>query len=202
MTVGQVMEEIERDLVFFDESSGGATFSGGEPLAQPEFLRLLLEASERLGVHRAVDTSGHAEAETLDRIAEKTDLFLYDLKLIDPEKHLAFTGVSNDRILENLERLNAAGAAVVIRFPLIPGVNDDMESVKALGRFAAGLKHPPPVDILPFHRAGMQKYSRMGRKYPMHDTAPPSEEMKRTAADGLSAFGLEVYLEGDPHDPE
>lgn len=200
MTVGEVMKEIERDLVFFDESRGGVTISGGEPLAQPDFLERLLEACRALGIHRTVDTSGYVDEKIMDRIAEETDLFLYDLKLVDPTAHKRFTGVSNDLILRNLDALCRKGSAMVIRFPLIPGVNDDEENIKALGRLLSGLKLP--VDVLPYHRAGLQKYARLGRDYPMGDTAPPSEEGKRRAAGMLKKFGLKVYLEGESHDPE
>jgi pyruvate formate lyase activating enzyme len=200
MTVDAVMKEIERDLVFFDESGGGVTFSGGEPLAQPEFLLRLLHDCQRRGIHRAVDTSGHAEAAILDRVAGETDLFLYDLKLIDPKRHERFTGVSNDLILRNLDALCKGKASVLVRFPLIPGVNDDEECIRDLGRLLSRLALP--VELLPYHRAGMQKYARLGRDCPMRDAAPPSEEMKARAAGLLKAFGLKVLLEGESHDPE
>lgn len=202
VTVDEVMKEIEQDIVFYDESSGGATFSGGEPLSQPEFLDALLEACEAQGIHTAVDTSGHANFETVRRIRGKTGLFLYDLKLIDREKHRAFTGVSNEGILENLRELSDQGADVILRVPLIPGVNDDEASLSDIGAFAASLKHRHPVDLLPYHTAGMEKYKRLNRTYLLPEVAPPSKERLAHAAGILRGSGLEVKIRGESNDHE
>ncbi len=174
MTVSEVMAAIEKDVIFYDESGGGVTFSGGEPLMQPDFLSAALGECQAREIHTAVDTTGFAAPEILDRIAPDVDLFLYDLKIMDAEKHRVYTGVSNERILSNLERLAGQGRAIIVRVPLIPGVNDDEDNARALADFIASLPHPPQIDILPYHRAGSEKYARLGRVYELPDTSPPA----------------------------
>ena len=138
------MAEIDHDIAFYDESHGGVTFSGGEPLLQREFLGELLAACKARELHTAVDTSGFATWDTLDRIRPLTDLFLYDLKLIDDERHREFTGVTNQPILRNLRDLSALGHTIVIRIPIVPGINDDNESIQQLADFIASAAQPPP----------------------------------------------------------
>ena len=196
VTVDEVMAEIRRDLPFYDESGGGATFSGGEPLMQPAFLLALLDACERLDIHRAVDTSGYVGRESLLRVAEKTDLFLYDLKHMDPETHRKFTGVSNAVILENLRSLSVAGAAVRVRFPLIPGVNDEPGNVENTGAFLAGLPHVPCIEILPYHDVMRSKYKRFGWVYRLGQLPAPDPLRLRDIALHLSSFGLRVTIGG------
>jgi pyruvate formate lyase activating enzyme len=200
MSADQVLETVERDRVFYDESGGGVTFSGGEPLIQPRFLAEVLEACSEKGFHTALDTSGHAEWEVIDEIQPKVDLILYDLKLMDGKRHRQFTGITNASILDNLKKLSERGQNIVIRLPLIPGINDDEDNLQRLGAFAASLTHPPPVDLLPYHRAGTQKYARLERGVPLEDAQPAEEEDCRKAARILRRFGLEVRLEGENHD--
>ena len=129
--VDEVMAVIAQDIPFFDRSGGGVTFSGGEPLHQPVFLRELLVACGRLGLHRTVDTSGFAPQETLVDLIEEIDLFLFDLKLMDRDRHRLYTGVSNRLIVDNLRLLVEQGCAVQIRLPLIPGINDESANLVA-----------------------------------------------------------------------
>ena len=157
MSVGALMAEIERDRIFYDESDGGVTFSGGEPLMQPAFLGLMVRSCRDSGIHVAIDTCGHADTDALLEVARDVDLFLFDLKMMDEDRHRAYTGASNGRILENLERLSAVHSNILVRFPLIPGVNDDDENVRATGAFLASLRLTR-VDVLPYHRAGLAKY--------------------------------------------
>ena len=196
MTVAQVMAEIERDIPFYDESGGGATFSGGEPLMQRDFLLALLRTCREQEIHTAVDTCGFSTWETLDTIREHVNLFLYDLKLMDPAKHRAFTGVSNESILCNLQALSRWGHAIVLRVPLIPGVNDDDENIRQTGAFAAALPHLERVDILPYHRAGIEKYHRLGKDYGLPEIGPPTDEKVAQAARILRGFGLHVKIGG------
>ena len=126
----ELLALIEKDIPFYDQSGGGATFSGGEPLAQAGFLMLLLQGCSEREIHRAVDTTGYAPTDTIARVSRLTDLFLYDLKLMDPEKHRRFTGRSNRLILSNLTALSSSGAQIVIRIPLIPGINDDADNLR------------------------------------------------------------------------
>jgi len=192
MTVGQAMAEIEKDVPFYDQSGGGATFSGGEPLAQPEFLLALLRACAERGIHTAVDTCGFAPWEVFDSIREYVDLFLYDLKLMDDARHELFAGVSNALILSNLQALSERGRAIVLRVPIVPGINDDEENVRRIGAFAARLPSLRRVDLLPYHRIGRDKYERLGKGCPMPEVEPPSDESMGRIARALQRFGLVV----------
>lgn len=196
MTVAQVMAEIERDIPFYDESGGGATFSGGEPMMQRIFLLALLRTCRQHEIHTAVDTCGFSTWEALDTIREHVNLFLYDLKLMDPAQHRAFTGVSNESILSNLQALSRHGHAIVLRVPLIPGVNDDDENIRQTGAFAANLPHLERVDILPYHRAGIDKYHRLDKDYGLPEIDPPTDEKVAKAARILSGFDLHVKIGG------
>jgi pyruvate formate lyase activating enzyme len=196
MTVAQVMAEIERDIAFYDESGGGVTFSGGEPLLQRDFLLALLRACQEKEIHAALDTCGFATWETLDSIREYVDLFLYDLKLTDDAKHQKFTGVSNELVFRNLQLLSAQGHSIFLRVPIIPGMNDDGESIRQIGAFAAALPHLERVDILPYHHAGAEKYNRLNKVYGLPETCPPSDESVAEIARVLRGFGLQVKIGG------
>ena len=193
MTVGEVIAEIMKDRVFHEESGGGATFSGGEPLTQPDFLKELLEACRRQGIHTAVDTCGHAEPGVLDDIIGLVDLWLYDLKHMDPEKHKKSIGVSNNLILENLKLLK--GRNVIIRIPLIPGFNDDTENLKATGSFLQENGFTQ-VSILPYHTAGSEKNIRLNASQTIFSVEPPLEEALKHVAEFLDAYGLYVKIGG------
>ena len=195
MTVDAVIAVAERDRVFYKESRGGVTFSGGEPLAQPAFLADLLAGCRARGLHTVLDTCGEGSWEAVDRIRGNVDLFLYDLKLIDDTRHRRATGVSNARILENLAAIVAHGHAVVVRVPLICGVNDDDANIGATAALAAELGIARIV-VLPFHRLGAAKYSRLGRPYPLSDAAPPSEERVTEVLGTLRHFGLAAERSG------
>ncbi len=180
-TVADALGEVERDLLFYDESGGGLTLSGGEPLAQPEFaLALLREAKERR-LSTALDTCGHASPEVIEAASRCVDLFLYDLKLMDGGRHAAATGVDNDRILANARRLDALGARIWIRFPLVPGINSGVGDVAAVGRFVRGLRSVESIQVLPYHRTGEAKRERLERRRETGETgAPTAEEIERT----------------------
>ena len=196
MSVDQVMAEIERDVPFYDESGGGVTFSGGEPLAQPDFLLALLRACREKEIHTALDTCGFAPWEVLDGVREHVDLFLYDLKVMDDARHRTMTGVSNARILENLRALSQAGHEIVLRVPIIPGVNDDQEDVRQIGQFAASLPDLRRVDLLPYHQTAAQKYERLHKAYRLPETCPPSDGRMAEIAHIVQGFGLPVNIGG------
>lgn len=192
----QLLEEIDRDRIFYEESGGGVTFSGGEPLAQAEFLLDALRACGQRGYHRTVDTSGYAPAETLERVAAETDLFLYDLKLIDERRHREQVGVSNWPILDNLRRLCERGSRTWVRVPLIPGVNDDEDNLAATIELTSTLPGSPPVCLLPYHRIGSGKYDRLGIRYTLGEIEPPAETALTAVADRFRARGLDVKIGG------
>lgn len=194
MAVEDLMEELRRDEIFFRD--GGVTFSGGEPLLQPEFLLAMLEACGREGYHRVVDTCGFVRSEALLAAAKHTDLFLYDLKYMDSEKHKLYTGAGNEVILENLVRLTETGALVNIRFPFIPGINSDDGNVAALAAFVSGLRGITTVNLLPYHTVAKGKHDRWGMKYNLPDLLPPADQHLRHAADIIESYGLTAHIGG------
>lgn len=195
MTVTQVIKEIKKDMVFYDESGGGATFSGGEPLMQPYFLHNLLKACEKLGIHTAVDTCGYANSDALLKISKHVDLFLYDLKVINDGKHMKFTGVSNKLILENLKKLSHNGRKIIVRFPLVPGVNDDEKDILELGTFVSSLKNVKELSILPYYKAGVEKFKRLKKpKNSFFISHPPSDETLSEIEKKLKNFGLKIQV--------
>jgi pyruvate formate lyase activating enzyme len=197
MDVPAAMAQIRRDIPFYDRSGGGVTFSGGEPLAQPEFLLALLHACGREEIHRAVDTCGQAPADVLLEVARHTDLFLFDLKHMDPQRHRRATGVDNRLILANLERLAAAGARLALRIPLVPGINDDPQNLEATARFAAGLGRIAALHLLPYHTAARGKYRLLGRPEPLAGASPPDDRTHLMAcAARMERLGLTVTIGG------
>jgi pyruvate formate lyase activating enzyme len=196
MTVAEVMAEIERDLCFYDESGGGVTFSGGEPLLQRDFLLALLKSCRDKEIHTAVDTSGFAAWDTLDRVRPYVDLFLYDLKLLDDAQHQQFTGVSNRLILDNLRALAERGHQVFLRVAIIPGINDGETHLRRLGELAATLPAVREVSLLPYHQTAIDKYNRLSKDYAIADIRPPSDERMAEIARLLAEFGLPVKIGG------
>jgi pyruvate formate lyase activating enzyme len=196
VAVPELVTILERDIPFYEQSNGGVTFSGGEPLCQAEFLMAMLKACGQLEIHRAVDTSGYAASDVLLQVARFTDLFLFDLKAIDPLTHRANTGVDNAGILANLRQLSGSGADITIRVPLIPGVNDDEQSLSKIGEFIAALPRRHPVDLLPYHAAASGKYKKLGIGLRGANVNPPAKERVAVIAQYLSGFGLAVHVGG------
>jgi pyruvate formate lyase activating enzyme len=195
-TVEALLDVLAADRLFYDESGGGVTFSGGEPLRQWRFLVRCLEAARARGYHAAVDTSGYATERTILRVAEHTDLFLYDLKVMDPARHRRFTGVGLAPVLRNLRALDERGAAVWIRLPLVPGHNDDTANLEAVGGFVAGLRRTRRVHVLPYHRLASAKYERLGLVNPMVEIPSPAAADIDRAVAVLAGFGLDVHVGG------
>ncbi len=196
VTSGYVTEELKKDLVFFEESGGGVTFSGGEPLTQPDFLLVLLKEMQSSMIHTAVDTTGYTQRSVIESIFPYTDLFLYDLKVMDPEKHKKFTGVDNGIILENLEYVLKKGKDVRIRFPLIPGYNDDEQNIFEMARFLNKAKVIPEIDILPFHRMGISKYRKLSKNSLMEFLSPPSDDKIEEVKNMLKTNGFDAGVGG------
>ncbi len=189
----ELVEEIEKDRVFFEESGGGVTFSGGEPLSQPEYLAEVLELCREKEIHTAVDTCGFAAPDVLDRIAPKVDLFLFDLKTMDEQKHVSSTGESNRMILENLKRLADSGRKIVIRMPIVPGLNDDEENTLRTAAFLQTLKGISEISLLPYHRLGRDKSKGIEAAAASVEYASPTEEsLERIKAD-LESRGFRVH---------
>jgi pyruvate formate lyase activating enzyme len=194
--VPQVMKEIEKDRLFYDESGGGVTFTGGEPLMQPVFLEEVLRECRRVDIHTAVDTTGYADPDTVRSIAAVTNLFLYDVKFIDPKKHLKYTGVSNELILENLKMLSEEGARISVRVPVIPGINDDKGEMGAIADFVSNLPGVTELAVLSYHGTARQKYERFGMEYLLGDLHEPREEDIEALAGFFRGTGLNVRTGG------
>lgn len=172
----EILEEIKKDVVFYRQSGGGATFSGGEPLLQHEFLCSLLEACKGESIHTTVDTTGYTSPAILEQVAANTDLFLYDIKTLDDDLHRQYTGVSNQRILANLRLLAAWKKDIIIRVPIIPDINDNEISIRSIGIFIGQIGGVRELHLLPYHQGGMEKYQRLGMEYSMKWTPPPRQE--------------------------
>jgi pyruvate formate lyase activating enzyme len=196
MSVEQTMMDIERDKVFYDESEGGVTFSGGEPLMQPDFLKALLTECRKRDIHSTLDTSGYTSPDVIDSIRDKVDLFLYDVKTMDDAKHKRYTGVSNKLILRNLERLAKHGSNIVISLPMVPGINDNKENIRRTGEYISSFPSVERVSLLPYHKAGIDKYKNLGRSYELERIQPPSSRRIKTIREELEAFGLQVKIGG------
>lgn len=173
-TADEILSEVIKDKSFYENSGGGATFSGGECLLQIEFLTEILKACKENGIHTAVDTAGHVPYETIEKILPYTDLFLYDVKCYDSEKHKQYTGVGNELILENLRRLLNTGVPVWVRIPIIPTVNDTVEEMQNIKLLLDSYGAPETVELLPYHAIGEHKYDALNKK--AHTFSVPSEE--------------------------
>jgi len=196
VTADEVMGEIAKDVIFYDESGGGATFSGGEPLMQPEFLAGLLARCKRHEIHTALDTTCHAPWEVIEPLLPEIDLLLCDVKHVDAAAHERLTGVGNELIVENLRKLTRLGKPVIMRMPIIPGMNDEDENIMATGEFVSSLDGVRRIDLLPYNEGGRSKLARLARPEPAHDVRAPDARRLAEIAAKLAAFGLEVKTGG------
>jgi pyruvate formate lyase activating enzyme len=193
----ELLEIIERERVHIDQSGGGVTFSGGEPLMHPEFLIEMLKSCGDKGLHCVVDTCGFAPTETFLEVARHTDLFLYDLKLMDNELHKKWTGVDNRRILQNLRTLAEAGANINIRIPLIKNVNTQMDEIMKMADFINSLPGTKPkVNLLPYHNIARGKYQKLHMDYNHHEMEEPTQMDLDDAVAIFRKFGFETEIGG------
>jgi pyruvate formate lyase activating enzyme len=174
-SVEEVIEEVKKDMPFYENSGGGVTLSGGEPAMQSEFCIAVLRESKKAGMHTALDTSGYVKWDILSRILEYVDLVLYDVKHMDPLKHKEYTGLSNRLILSNLRKLDKLGIPIEIRMPMIPGVNDYEGNLAAVSGFLSEMRNIGRVKLLPYHRLGEGKYERLDMKYKLKSLEPPDK---------------------------
>lgn len=193
-SIKQLLSEIEKDQVFYDQSGGGITFSGGESLCQLDAVETLARAAKAGGIRIAIDTCGHVPFSYFERILDCVDLFLYDIKHMDPERHRQFTGQDNILILDNLRQLSEAGAAIFLRLPLIEGINADVENINNILSYIRNLRIRQ-VNLLPYHNTGSSKHLRMGGTVPAGLTAPSSERLEQIKAQ-FQANGLPVFIGG------
>ena len=177
-TVDEVLKEVLKDKAFYETSGGGVTFSGGECMLQIDFLAEILKKCKENGIHTAVDTAGHIPFESFEKILPYTDLFLYDIKIFDSQKHKQYVGVSNELILENLKKLFERKAKLWIRIPVIPDVNDSIEEIQKMKDFLKTIGTAEKIELLPYHAMGENKYRAIGKEPQIFKT-PDAENMKR-----------------------
>jgi pyruvate formate lyase activating enzyme len=189
-TVDEVVEVVLRDLPFYETSGGGVTLSGGEPLMQLEFSRDILERCREEGLHTAIETAANYSWERVAALLPVTDLVMMDIKLIDPERHRQATGVPNARILENALRLGEQPQPLIVRTPIIPGVNDRPEDVAAIAEFAARLPNLLYYELLPFHPLARGKYDSLDIEYRACGLEAPSKELMDELTDVALQFGI------------
>ena len=195
MTLDTVLEEVLKDKPFYDNSGGGATFSGGEPLLQAEFAGELARLCREKSVTVAVDTAACVPWSAIEKVLPHTQCFLVDLKIMDSELHRKYCGAPNELIHENLRRLSAAGAKILIRVPVIPGYTDSPENLRRIAEFAHSLRGVESIELLPYHGLGESKYRRLGRPYVLSGAkAPPRERLEELAVHAQK-LGLVVKIE-------
>jgi len=190
-TAREVVEVVLRDEPFYDNSGGGVTLSGGEPFFQPAFSAALLELCREEGISTAVETSCAVSWPLLESFLPLVDEWMCDVKAIDARRHRELTGLDNRRILDNLRRLCGKGASVLIRFPLVPGLNDQREELCALGDFVRRIRPRNGLEIMPYHRIGQGKYERMNRSYTLEDLPEADDDQVRRAARILRERGVD-----------
>jgi pyruvate formate lyase activating enzyme len=194
--VDALIKEIEKDVLFYDESGGGVTFSGGEPLAQPQFLEAMLAACNRREIHAALDTSGFAPAAVLDRLLPRLQLVLFDLKIMDAMRHQRYTGMANPIILDNLKRIADSRTPLRIRIPLIPGITDKGSNIEEMLRLVKTLKGIQGVDLLPYHQIGGEKYRRLGMANHSAETNLPVPQRVVAIQTRFESAGFAVSIGG------
>jgi len=196
--VKEIMEILEKERVFIEKSNGGVTFSGGEPVMQPEFLIEALTACKNGGYHTTVDTSGHFTDSNLKKVLPVTDLFLFDLKHLDTERHILYTGVSNKLIIKNLHKIVSSGTDIILRVPVIPGINDDEIHLKMLKMFINDIKadNIKTISLLPYHKSGTAKYRKFNRQNKMEAVSPPSIQRMKELKEYFSDTGIKIKIGG------
>jgi len=191
MSVDEVMNVVEKDRAYYEASGGGLTLSGGEPMLQFEFTKALLMAARERGIRTCLDTSGWAAAEQFFELLPFVDLFHFDYKATDPQNHLDWTGVPIGPIVSNLRKLDEKGANIVLRCPIIPGLNDNKEHFRTIASLAAEMPRLK-IDILPYHNMGRDKWERSGQKDPLPLLNNASVELKNMWEKELLAAGCEA----------
>lgn len=196
ITAKELLKTIQGDKVFFEESKGGITFSGGEPLMQVNFLYELLNLCKKEGIHTCIDTTGFASLNTVQKIAELADCFLYDIKLTDNALHEKYTGVPVDAIIENLKWLDQKNKNVILRFPVIPGITDTKKNISEIKLLLKSFKNIKQIDLLPYHDISNGKYNRFKMENKMKNTKPLSDEDMLKLKTEFESLGFKVGIGG------
>lgn len=193
MSVEQVINIAEKDREFYNTSGGGVTISGGEPLSQPQFLKNLLEECQNSTIHTVIETSGYSSWANMKAIIPYTNIFFYDLKIMDSDKHLQYTGVRNNLVLANLKRLQKETDQIVIRIPVISGINDDNENLALLIDFLKNIRFKR-IELLPYHSYGEKKYKMLGRNYSLEYLKKPTKKEMSLYSNRLKENGFQVKV--------
>lgn len=196
VTVEELMPEILADMPYYRRSGGGVTLSGGEVLAQADFAARLLRACKECGLHTAIETAASLPYSEIEKLLPFLDLVLMDIKLIDPVRHKEYTGISNERILDNARALAKSGVELIIRTPVIPGVNDSDAQIRAISSFARSLPGVREHHLLPYHRLGQDKYDGLGRKYSLNEIEPPTRAKMEYLLSVAEESGLKCQIGG------
>ena len=196
ITIDELYDEIVKDRIFYDESGGGVTFSGGEPLMQSEFLMSILKKCKENGIHTALDTSGFSSEKKFNSIIDLVDLFLYDVKFIDDDLHKKFTGVSNKLIIKNLKILSKSKKEVFIRIPIISKITDTKENIIQIMNFLKEIDTPKNISLLAYHKIAESKYERFNLNYKLKKNKPPSKERLNEIRENFSKNGFNVTIGG------
>ena len=189
-TIPELITELKREALFYRRQSGGITLSGGEPLAQPQGAQALLAACKAANLHTAIETCCHVPTSAVERCLPYLDYFFCDIKHIDSNRHRVLTGVGNQQILDNILLIARSGKALVIRYPLIPGQNDDPQALEGLGSWLASHCPGVPLELMPYHRYGLAKYNMLWRPYELEEVPVPRDEQVEQALSLLRAKGI------------
>ena len=200
MSVREVVREITKDEIFFLHSGGGITISGGEPLSQPDFVSGILKESRELGIHTALETSLHAPFANLEKILPWLNALYVDIKHMDEEFHKQWVGADNLVILANLRKIDESNYPVetIVRIPLVPGANDSDSNLSATAEFCKSLKKLKEIELLTYHRLGLETYRNLGMNYPLKELLPPSRErmLERAAFLSEQNIGVPIRVSG------
>lgn len=196
VTVGEIIDIVERDRIYYRRSGGGLTLSGGESLTQPDFAVALLKTAKERGINTAMESTGFADFSVISRYLPYLDLYLMDIKHMNSAKHKEFTSQPNELILENARKITDAGARLIVRTPVIPTFNATKEEIGEIAKFASSLKGVTQMHILPYHRIGTDKYKGLNREYSLTGIEPPSKELMNELLEVVNSYGLKGQIGG------
>lgn len=196
VTVGEIIDIVERDRIYYRRSGGGLTLSGGESLTQPDFAVALLKTAKERGINTAMESTGFADFSVISRYLPYLDLYLMDIKHMNSAKHKEFTSQPNELILENAKKITDAGARLIVRTPVIPTFNATKEEIGEIAKFASSLKGVTQMHILPYHRIGTDKYKGLNRDYALTGIEPPSKELMNELLEVVNSYGLKGQIGG------
>ena len=196
VSAGEVIDEVLKDRVYFRRSNGGITLSGGECTLQPEFSEALLRCAKENGINTAVESTGFAKFENIEKLLPYLDLYLMDIKHTNSEKHEKFTGKPNALVLENARKIAEKANKLIIRVPVIPTFNDRKDEIRDIAEFASSLQGVKELHLLPYHRLGADKYMWLGREYSMKDVLPPDDSYMEELKQVVTSFGLKCQIGG------